>query len=256
MDTEKELFYKEYLMRENETVHAPYGKEFAFYQAVKNGNEKEVARISENVYTENKGFGKLSDNPLQNQKYHFAITVALVARYCIEGGMQHETAYNLSDLYIHKADQIKEFNELTKLHTKMTQDYTKRMRTIRKRKALSKPVSQTIEYIYDNLHKRIKLSELSAQVGISPNYLSRLFKNETGVSITEYIMNRKIETAQNMLRYSDYSIAEITSILAFPSQSYFCEVLKKHCGMTPKKYRDFCAREINITEISHSGDIG
>ena len=50
-------------------------------------------------------------------------------------------------------------------------------------------------------------------------------------------MNKKLETAKSMLASSDYSIAEISASLAFPSQSYFTNVLKKDCGLTPKEYR-------------------
>ena len=49
---------------------------------------------------------------------------------------------------------------------------------------------------------------------------------------------KKLETAKSMLSSSDYSIAEISASLAFPSQSYFTNLLKKDCGLTPKQYRD------------------
>jgi YesN/AraC family two-component response regulator len=62
-----------------------------------------------------------------------------------------------------------------------------------------------------------------------------------------YIQKRKIETAQNMLKYSDYSPTQIASILAFPTKSYFIEVFKKYVGMTPKKYQDHCFREFEIS---------
>jgi AraC-like DNA-binding protein len=61
-----------------------------------------------------------------------------------------------------------------------------------------------------------------------------------------YIQKKKIETAQNMLKYSDYSPAQIASILAFPTQSYFVEVFKKRVGMTPKKYQELCFRDTEI----------
>ena len=72
---------------------------------------------------------------------------------------------------------------------------------------------------------------------LSAPYFSRLFKKETGYSVSGYIMNKKLETAKSMLASSDYSIAEISASLAFPSQSYFTNVLKKDCGLTPKEYR-------------------
>ena len=72
---------------------------------------------------------------------------------------------------------------------------------------------------------------------LSAPYFSRLFKKETGYSVSSYILAKKLETAKSMLASSSYSIAEISASLAFPSQSYFTNVLKKDCGLTPKEYR-------------------
>ena len=61
-----------------------------------------------------KGLGKLSDNALQNFKYHFVITTAIVARYCIKGGMELPKAYSISDFYIQKADRMKRIEDVKK----------------------------------------------------------------------------------------------------------------------------------------------
>lgn len=246
MDINKELCYKEYLMRENDSFHSPYNSEFDFYIAVKNGDIEKIEELYECDFSNKKGFGILSDNALNNLKYHFVITVALVARYCIEGGMEHETAYNLSDLYIQKADKCNKASDISKIHKDMTYDYANRMRLLRKNKIYSKPISQCIDYIYNNLHTRIYITDLAKCTGLNVNYLSRLFKKETGCTVTEYIQMRKIATAKNMLKYSNYTPSMISSILSFPNQSYFIETFKKLCGMTPKKYQDMCYRQTDI----------
>ena len=247
MDINKEWNYKEFIMREDNISHAPYGPEFDFYVSVKSGDIAKVQKLSQNAFTDKNGLGQLSDNPLRNIRYHFIITVAMVARYCIEGGMEHEAAYRLSDFYIQQADQCTAIEQISRLHSIMTIDYTKRMKALKMDKILSKPIVKCIDYIYRNLNTRITVVNLAEYIGLHPSYLSKLFKEETGTSISMYIQKRKIETAQNMLKYSDYSPAQIASILAFPTQSYFIEVFKKRVGMTPKKYQELCFRE---TEIS------
>jgi AraC-like DNA-binding protein len=64
-----------------------------------------------------------------------------------------------------------------------------------------------------------------------------LFHRETGLTFSDYVMRQRIETAGNMLRYSDYSSTEISEILAFSSQSYFIRCFRKVYGMTPSEYR-------------------
>ena len=247
MDINKEWNYKEFIMREDNISHAPYGIEFDFYESVKTGDIGKVKKLSENAFTDKNGLGQLSGNPLRNIRYHFIITVAMIARYCIEGGMEHEAAYRLSDFYIQQADQCTAIDQISGLHSIMTIDYTKRMNALKKDKILSRPIVNCIDYIYKNLNTRITVAILAEQIDLHPSYLSKLFKKETGITVSMYIQRRKIEAAQNMLKYSEYSPAQIASILAFPTQSYFIEVFKKHVGMTPKKYQELCFREIEIS---------
>lgn len=248
MDIKKELFYKEFIQREHNILRAPYNPELEFYSIIKSGNISKIRSLCQERLLDKPGLGTLSDNSLQNMKYHFVITIALVARYCIEGGMELSTAYSLSDFYIQKADRCKTPEEVSDLHPIMCEDYTKRMRNLRKQKICSKHIADCIDYIYDHLHTRITIHDLSGYVNLNPSYLSRLFKKETGMTVSAYIQNKKIETAQNMLIYSDYTLSQISSTLAFPSQSYFTEIFHKRTGMTPTKYRALYFRN---TEIRH-----
>lgn len=70
------------------------------------------------------------------------------------------------------------------------------------------------------------------------SYLSTLFKQEMGKSITEYILSKRMEAACSMLKFSDYSFAEIGAILTFSSQSHFSRVFKEQTGQTPREYRN------------------
>lgn len=246
MNIQKEFAYKEYVQRENETMRAPYNPELEFYSAIKSGNLTKVRSLCEEPLISKEGLGILSNNELQNIKYHFAITTALCARYCIEGGMDFATAYSLSDFYIQKADQCKTTIEVSNLHQVLCEDYTKRMRALRKQTIYSKHVADCIDYIYDHLHTRITIIVLANHVKLNPTYLSRLFKKETGIPIRNYIQAKKIDTAKNMLIYSEHALSEIASILAFPSQSYFTEVFHKTTGLTPTEYRSTHLRSIEI----------
>ncbi len=239
MNFNKELFYKEFVQREEGLPRVSYNSELEFYYYVMNGDVDTVKRCcEEEPLIEKPGLGILSRNKLQNMKYHFVITTALVARFCIEGGMEHSAAYTISDMYIQKADEALTVAQISELHPAMCIDYATRMRSINKKKILSKYVSHCIDYIYNNLHTKITMNDLSEHVGLNRSYLSKLFSKEMGISITDYIIDKKIDTAKNMLLYSEYNTAEIASILAFSSQSYFNEVFKKKTGITPTKFRN------------------
>ena len=248
INIDRELSVREYALRENSTFHAPYIPEFDFYYAVKSGDVMRVSSLCSTDFAKKSGLGKLCEDELQSLKYHFAITAAMLARYCIEAGMEHETAYSLSDLYIQSCDRCTTPNEISGLHRNMSMDYAKRMADLRKDKVFSKQIVICINYIYNNLHKKIPVEELSKHTGLSCSYLSRLFRKETGESITEYIIRRKINAAKNMLKYSNYSISQISETLAFSCQSYFTKIFRTFVGVTPKKYRDMFSfnTEINL----------
>ncbi len=230
--------YVEYLNRESTFRHAPYNPEMDFYNAVKKGNINKIRRLYSNDFTKKEGLGKLSDSPLRNYIYHFVIACAMIARSCIEGGMTLEEAYTASDYYIMAADSTRNLADLSVLHNRMVLDYTTRMRRIANKHIGSRHILSCINYIDDNLHTRITIKMLSAHTGLSESYLSKLFKQETGQSLSEYIARKKTETAGNMIAYSDYSLSEISAILAFPSQSYFTQCFKKYMGCTPGEYRN------------------
>lgn len=242
----KKISYQEFLHREYGFFRAPLAPEMDFYETIRSGNLRKVKSLLTEPFHEKKGLGILSDNPLQNLKYHLTITTALVARFCISGGLSQSEAYSLSDYYIRLADDASTPEEISGIHNEMCLHYTEQMLALQRGTVTSKAVRTAINYIYDHLHTRITLETLASVTNLSAPYFSRLFKKEVGYSVSEYIMNKKLETAKSMLSSSDYPIAEISASLAFPSQSYFTNVLKKDCGLTPKEYRRKYAGPLTI----------
>ena len=102
----------------------------------------------------------------------------------------------------------------------------------------SKHINACKEYIYSHIKERIMIEDLADEMGVSANYLSRLFKKETGTSVSAYIREKKINMAKNLLRFSDCSMVDIANRLSFSSQSHFIQQFKEVVGVTPKKYRD------------------
>jgi AraC-like DNA-binding protein len=223
---------------EGDFVHRQQNDELIFYNQVVSGD---IDAIMENCrqhrFLDKEGVGVLSKDHVQNLKYHFVVTAAIMSRTCIDGGMDMESSFTLSDYYIGQLDDLKTEKEVEQLHNKMIQDYTKRMATLRQTKTLSKPINECLNYIHAHIKDRITILDLAAHTGKSDSYISRLFKKELNMAFSDYIRSAKIEKAKNMLRYSQVSLVEISSYLSFSSQSHFIKVFKEETGMTPKKYR-------------------
>ncbi|MCR4580408.1 MAG: AraC family transcriptional regulator [Treponema sp.] len=232
---QKILSYKLFLQQETANFHLPFDNEMSFYEAVKNGDFDELKKHMKPLTAE--GMGKLSNNPLRNMKYHLIVTIALITRFCIEGGMPSETAYTLSDIYIQELDSSSDFESLSSIHEEVIYDFTERMQKIRKKAGLSKSVIQATDYIYNHLNEKIQLDTLADYIGVSKSYLCELFKKETGITVYTYITKLKIEAAQNMLAYSEYTPALIGNYFAFSSHSHFISKFREYTGMTPNQYR-------------------
>ncbi|MBQ8678858.1 MAG: helix-turn-helix domain-containing protein [Treponema sp.] len=236
MEIQKELAKVEFKNREYLVNHISYDREMAFYQAIGSGNMEEMKRLFMPLNVE--GFGKLSDNPLRNLKYHLIITVAMITRYVIESGLEMEAAYNLSDIYIQKIDVCNSSEEIRKIHEELCEAYVRRMQDHKQRKLYSKPVSQCIDFIYNNLHEKITLEDLAEASSMSSSYISKIFHAEVGITIAQYVQKKRVEAAKNLLSITDYSVSDISNYLQFSTESYFISVLRKFCGITPKKYRE------------------
>ncbi len=232
----KKLYYQEFLNRENNIRHHKYDEELQMYDLMKSGDIRAVEQALKMFGSEL--CGHLSDNPLKNYKYLFVASITLVTRFAIEGGMDEENAYTASDLYIQQVDLCEDKDSILGVYKDMFTYFTQKMAAVKKKSMYSKPVILCIDYIYYHLHEKVTIGVLAEYVKLNPNYLSGLFKKETGQNISEYITLRRMEAAKNMLLYSDTSYAEISSILAFNSQSYFTKIFHRTYGFTPKEYRN------------------
>lgn len=237
------LDYQLFLQREEHLFHQPYSNEINFYTAIKKGdiefienNKKKYENQQEKKPSSN-GKGLLSKDSVKNERYHLIVNAAIITRNCIEGGLDQEAAYTLSDLYIRLADETDTVAGLQEINDDMVRSFTLKMKELRTRQIMSRHISQCIRYIYDHLHEQITIDSLSRQVGLHPCYLASLFKKETGITIHSFIQNKRLETAENMLKNSAYSCADIANMLCFSSQSHFIRAFRKKYGMTPKEYR-------------------
>ncbi|MFI8493144.1 response regulator [Peribacillus butanolivorans] len=105
------------------------------------------------------------------------------------------------------------------------------------KRSLHDDILTVMEYIENNYHCDINLDTLSKLVFLSGQYLSRLFKQETGNTITQYITFRRLEEAKKCLIYSRENVMEVSEKCGFSDPNYFTRVFKKYEGVTPTQYQ-------------------
>ena len=117
--------------------------------------------------------------------------------------------------------------------------------SIRKRKldiSQNSLTEKIIEYIEKNFTNRLLLSDISKEFSISESHLSHLFKRETGLSVKQYILQRRIVEAKKLLSEPDIKVTAISTKVGFDNFSLFNRIFKKTIGLTPYNYRRISKR--------------
>ena len=222
----------------DEVEHRPPTEEILFFQAVTNGNVEEVRKNCEQErFLDSDGVGVLSRNPVTNLKYHFVITTAMITRLCKQKGMELEQAFRMSDFYIQRLDDIHTLEGVRKLHDEMVLDYTEKMRRIYKSDSNSRHISACKDYIYSHLKERITIEDLADELGVSASYLSRLFKQMKGTTISEYILMKRMELAKVYLGTSNEKVKMIAQKTGYPSAQSFGRAFRNYTGASPREYQ-------------------
>ncbi|GHO90533.1 AraC family transcriptional regulator [Reticulibacter mediterranei] len=98
-------------------------------------------------------------------------------------------------------------------------------------------VKRVVEYIQDHLDQNLSLETLAQQQGFSAYHFARLFRQATGESPHQFVLNKRIEAAQHLLKKKDLPLAQVALAVGFPNQSHFTQVFKNRVGLTPLRYR-------------------
>lgn len=182
--------------------------------------------------------GKVAQEQMRQRKNIFIVAVTLVARAAIHGGMDVNDAFSLSDSYIQQCELLSSPEKLVNLQYRMLLDYTNRVERLHLGKQPTRLTLDVANYIQHHMSENITVEKLAKELFLSRPYLSRRFKEETGESLTDFILKEKTEEAKRLLRYSDKSLTAIGNYLGFSSQSHFARVFKKYAKVTPSEYRE------------------
>ncbi|SDW91329.1 AraC family transcriptional regulator [Paenibacillus sp. CF384] len=98
-------------------------------------------------------------------------------------------------------------------------------------------LQSALNYIDAHLVESLSLSALAARAAVSPSYFSRMFKQMTGLNVTEYVIAKRIMHAKELLGDTDYTVAEIATLCGFESLPHFYRMFKKVAGSTPAHYK-------------------
>jgi len=182
--------------------------------------------------------GVVAHDVLRQMKNIGICVAAVTARAAIDGGLDHRAAYALSDMYIQQIELITDPIAFFDIYRTMMVEYASRVRQSKMGLTEKTPLlERCARYVSANIASSIRVEQMAQTFGMGRSYLCTCFREEAGITLTDFIRREKIGEAQRLLRHTSRSLPDIANYLAFSSQSHFQNAFKQVCGVTPGEYR-------------------
>ena len=184
--------------------------------------------------------GTIAADQLRQLRNLFIVTVTLASRAAIRGGMAEEDAFAMSDGYIRRAELLTDPGRIMNLQYHMLLEYTEQVERLHLGGRSTRLAADVAGYVRRHLSEPVSVERMAEAFYMSRPYLSARFRQETGETLTDFILREKTEEAKRLLRWSEKSLTAIGDYLGFSSQSHFSRVFKRYMGVTPGEYRQRC----------------
>ena len=176
-------------------------------------------------------------DPVRNFKNYCIITNTLLRKAAENGGVHPIYLDSISSEFAVKIERLAAVADGKALMKEMFKSYC---RLVRKHsmKDYSPPVRKAVILIESDISADLSLSSIASAQGVSPGYLSTVFKRETGKTITEFIAEKRIKHAAHLLRTTHLQIQTVALHCGIMDVQYFSKIFKRMTGKTPKKFRN------------------
>jgi len=162
--------------------------------------------------------------------------IVVLSRAVIDAGADKEEILQSNTQYFARIESFTNIEEMSVWLTDVMHHFMLLAFDPRRMKH-SDAVHRIIKYIQSNYQRRITLDDVAGQVFLSRSYISSLFKEETGTSLTSYINHVRIEESKRLLEDDRIPLVDIADMCGFGDQSYFTKIFKRETGMPPNRYR-------------------
>ena len=229
------LLEETYQKKENEQHNQTYILEEQLLRLVRTGDCEGFKRFA---YSEsNFHIGVTGSTALRQLKNNIIITTTLCTRAAIDGGLDYDTAYQLSDYFIQSSERLTSADRLTDLLGKVSYTFAEKVAQSKTPVSTDERMQKAIRYIQQNVNQHLTVGDVADYAGFSKSYFSAYFKKTLGFSVSAFILRCKLEEGKELLQYTNKSISTISEFLCFSSQSHFHTAFRKQFGMTPSEYR-------------------
>jgi len=177
-------------------------------------------------------------NGLEAQKkiieFHPAIKTVIITAYSDFSYAQEAIKYNIFDFLLKPVPPVDLYACIDKILGQLQKETAK---SERKEQEVLTAVQRAIAYIDAHYTKGLRIGDVAERVNLSEKYFSRYFKQQTGLSFTDYLNLRLIKKSKDLLIHTKYPIYNIAIELNFSDAAYFTKVFRRYEKVTPSQYR-------------------
>ncbi|MDD7403460.1 MAG: AraC family transcriptional regulator [Butyribacter sp.] len=222
--------------QQSESYHNPYEQELREQDSIRRGDEEALRKSINEVYSGT--LGTLADDVVRQSKNIAICVIAISSRSAIAGGLNPELAFTMTDAFIRNIEEnLTEPVKIEKATRDAEYEFTRMVHRLNTKDCENPMINRVRDYVFCHIHKPILVRDIADYIGVTPNYLSEQFHQAMGMTLKQYIIEQKIVSSENLLKYTNYSLEEISSLCAFSSQSRFSTYFQRKNGITPARYR-------------------
>ncbi len=217
------------------TMEQRYAFENELIEAVRLGQVQKLSQLFSSVV--DNYFEQRSPDPVRNVKNYCIIMNTLLRKAAESGGVHPMYIDRVSSEFAQKIEKLGRVEQSAALMQEIFMGYCTLVRQ-HALKSYSRTVQTTILLIDSDLSANLTLHSLAQNQGISAGYLSTVFKQETGQTLTAYIREKRMQHARHLLRTTNLQIGTVALHCGIPDLHYFTKLFKKETGVTPGQYRE------------------
>jgi len=162
--------------------------------------------------------------------------VVIISRAAIETGIEAKELLGLNYSYLTDLNKVTDIEELLYKLTEILENFINKVSTIKEKKRKIK-IHRMREYIDQNFTQEVTASNVAKSAGLSMSRALHLFKEETGMSLSNFVTKLRIGYGKYLLLNTDVNIADLANKVGFYDQSHFTKYFKKFERITPSRFR-------------------
>lgn len=162
--------------------------------------------------------------------------LVVVSRACADAGAEFSHILEINSDFVRAIGSMNTIEEIDLEAVMALEKYIKAVQRNNKVKN-HQIINKIKEFIRSHYDRGLTLEDIAESVYLSPYYISRIFKEEQGITVMDYLTKVRIEEAKKLLRNPKYNIDDISVKLGYSDPSYFSKVFRRYVGLSPSQFR-------------------